>query len=193
MKRKIVALFGLCLSCSSSLSTPPTALLVTVRDPSGSPLPDAAVQVDGSPVGSSNSSGIVETRVPGPEGRRVTIAAVCPEGYKNGEESEVRVPVREMRSVSGERETAIPMRESLICIPTSQLFVLVVNTDQEKQLPILARGSVAAHTDSDGVGQTVIGGEIGEEIEIILDTSSHPELLPRSPSRRFTSCSRFAS
>ena len=172
------------LACNRTPTVERARLAITVRDPSGQPVPDATVQVDEKSVGQSDGNGTAETWVSGREGRRIQTAAVCPEGYRSDKSASKTVTFRLMKPVGDKAAASVPLRADLICTPTSQLFVLVVKTDRAEEIPVVAGGRVATRTDSEGAAQTVLGGAIGEELEVVLDTSDYPDLLPQSPSRR---------
>ena len=172
------------LACNRTPTEERARLTITVRDPSGQPVPDATVQVDGKTAGQSNGDGVTETWVVGREGRRIHTKASCPDGYRADKNATETVTLRLLRPVGDKAGATVPLRSDLICTPTSQLFVLVVKTDRSEEIPIVASGRVATRTDSDGAAQTVLGGTIGEELEVVLDTSDYPDLLPQSPSRR---------
>jgi hypothetical protein len=51
-------------------------------------------------------------------------------------------------------------------------------------LPVHALGRQVAVTDENGIAEVVLEGVPGEEIEVLLNTSEHPDLRPSMPSRR---------
>lgn len=181
----IIALLLICsASCNREPKVDAVALHISVKDLTGNPLPEIGVDVDNKRVGKTNEDGSLETIVSGREGRHVVVSAHCPEGFKAGPEASSDMTVRLLRPVGNEIGSPIPMDVVLICTPVSQQFALIVKTNQQKEIPIIAGGRPAGKTDLDGVAQTVLHGTIGEEIEVVLDTEDFPELLPKSPSRR---------
>jgi hypothetical protein len=178
-----IAFVLLLFSCGRETPTPTVALSVRVREPDDTPVLGAAVQVDRKIAGRTSAQGVVETTVSGKEGRQISVTATCPEGCVASKVT-ATVTMRVLRPVGDNRAAPVPLTADLVCTPTEQQFVLVVKTDARTRIPVIAQGRIAGYTDEDGTAQTVIRGAVGEEIEVVLNTESSPELLPQFPSRR---------
>jgi hypothetical protein len=172
---------------------PPTVRLeVRVLDAEDGPVAGAAVQVNGSPIGSTDPRGTAVTRLEGPEGRRVSVSATCPDGFASKAPQAETLIVRFLRPVylSARDEDGrppapfLPLRATKRCYPETQSFVLLVKTDERMSLPVTIHGQVVATTDADGVAQTVVSGAPGQDIEVLIDTSGQPDLRPEMPTRR---------
>ena len=172
------------VGCNRGQKIESVALLVTVSDLSNTPISDVAVSVDKKVSGLTDRSGVVTVPVTGTEGRPISVTARCPEGYRAGKGAETELTLRILHPLGDAEAPPLPIAANLVCSKVTQQFVLVVRTNQSKELPIVVGGRTAARTDADGVAQTVLTGPIGEEIEVVLDTDDYPTLSPRSPSRR---------
>lgn len=171
-------------SCRGKPKAEMVALHVTVSDLMGDPLSDIGVEVDNKEAGKTNETGSLQANLTGKEGRHVAVSARCPEGFLSGREAAANVTLRFLRSIGNETAQPIPLHATLFCTPVSQQFVLIVKTNQQKEIPIIAQGRTAGKTDLDGAAQAVLSGPIGEEIEVVLNTEDFPELSPKSPARR---------
>jgi hypothetical protein len=176
----LVSMFG----CSSQPKTESVTLQVTVSDLSNTPVEGATVTLDKRRAGKTDADGMLKTIVPGKEGKKITAAVSCPEGYRNGKEATADVTVRVSRPLAKGDGAPLPIFAKLVCVSVTQKFVLVVRTNQSRKIPVSVGGNVIVYTDLDGVAQTVQSGPIGEEIEVVLNTDECPELSPRSPVRR---------
>lgn len=198
MKRYVVKVVLLFVGCPVACETPPVpsvTLAVKVVDVEHQPLKDAAVSLDGVPLGVSDGNGRVSASIKGPEGRRVQLTVSCPERYVLKSEMPREMRVRFMRPMTGPLESTgddrpstafLPLSETVVCRPETQSFVLLVATDQRGDLPVKARGKTVSKTDGDGVAQMVLSGSPGQEIEVVIDTSAQTTLRPAMPSRRLT-------
>jgi hypothetical protein len=167
-----------------ALETEPVPLLVRVHGHRRGPLGGARINVDGAPAGVTDATGLCESALSGPDGRRVEVGLCCPDGLVPAGDAAREITLRRLSPVvAGDRRLA-PIETVFACAPAEREHLLVVRTDGRAGLPVLVDGEVAAQTGLAGTAHVVIREAPGEEIEVVLDTSGRDELRPRSPSRR---------
>ena len=84
----------LCVGCNRGQKIERVALVVTVSDLSNTPISDVAVSVDKKVSGKTDRSGVVNVPVSGKEGRPISVAAECPEGYRAGKDAKTELTLR---------------------------------------------------------------------------------------------------
>lgn len=172
------------ISCVSPETPPVVPILVTVVDDTGAPVEGARVFIDGNPEGDTDAQGAREARVLGPEGRGVSVQVRCPDGYRPIETPPLRITCRFLHEMGSQKDRYIPLSARFTCGLAEQSWVLLVKTDGRDGLPVKALGDTVATTDRDGVAQVLLTGAPGEEMDVVIDTSEHPDLRPENPSRR---------
>jgi len=172
------------LACASPEAPPQVPLIVQVTDEAQAPVKGARISVDGTVDGETDAKGLRETRLSVPEGRNVSVQAHCPDGYRPQESKPQRVTCRYLHDMDGNRGRYLPLTAHFTCGLAEQSWVLLVKTNAKEGLPVKALGETVAQTDRDGVAQALITGAPGEEMDVVIDTASAPELRPKDPSRR---------
>jgi hypothetical protein len=171
-------------SCRSPADAPRRVVLdfVVESDP-GVGLAGALVVVEGERVGQSDSNGFLRASVDAVPGSLIRIEHDCPEGYADPPEAE---PLR-MRDyeVVGPASPS-PMEITLKCRPQKRVGAFVVRARNGFGLPVLLNGEVVAVTNSSGVAHFSSSAPAGSEYVVQIDTTRHPRILPRSPTRLFT-------
>ena len=194
MNIKIIISIALLLTtaCGETASPMHVQLNVKIRDDNSEPVPGVKVLVNNKSIGQSDAKGQVSTALQGKEGRSVSIEIKCPPGFKALLDSKQTIAIRYLRSLR-EPDQIAPMDKDFICAHTIHEHVLIVRTDNRKDIPIKLMGKAVAKTNDNGVAIWRIEGAPGEEILVTLDTSQQPQLRPASPYRRMLlpSKSRF--
>jgi hypothetical protein len=171
-----------CLGCS--LSPQPEAFPLTLRivsDP-GEGLGGATVAYGQDEPQRSDADGRVSVRVLGRQGGIASFVVRCPDGYRSPGEP-VGIVLRRFADPS-----AVPEHE-VACPPLSRQLVVAVRAPGGGGLPVLAGGVELARTDAQGVAHVSWDLPVGESLELTLDTSARPELLPESPRQRYSDLS----
>ncbi len=185
MKRQ-AKLFSLIIlvCCKSPPLIESVDLNIFVKDLSGEPIPEATVYLKQTSIGKTSKEGKLQTGLSGIEGQQFAVSVDCPDGYKTLPSSSSSVVFRKLLKPEGNNMLVIPLTATLTCSAITQKFVLVVKTDPPLEIPISTQGRVVDKISPEGVAQMLLSGQIGEEIEIVLNTESVPEVVPKSPTRR---------
>ncbi len=186
MKNAFFILSVIIGACSNDPAPQSVVLIIEVVDHNERPVPGTDVTIDGASIGATDESGHFQTRLSGPEGRRVHVQISCPDRWI-AEDGETRdLSVRFLKRLDPRESAMAPMDARFKCVYRTRRIVLLVRTDQVPNLPVFALGAQIAATDAEGVAQAVLEGVPGDEIEVTLNTSENPELRPAMPSRRLT-------
>jgi hypothetical protein len=175
-------LFG----CSKEEFSQTVFLDVIVVDRAEQPVANSIVSIDGQRIGKTSALGQLRTPLGGPAGRVVQVKVECPGGLIPRREDIRTVPIRFFRPIEEKSKGWVPLKSRFKCVSKVSPSVLIVRADKQSNLPIEALGRNLSITDENGVAAAVIKGVPGDEIEIIIDTGSRPELKPTMPSRRLT-------
>ena len=161
----------------------PARLLVsfiTQSDP-GEPLSGVSVSVQDLPVGKSDAGGLLQTVLTGRPGQKLTVRYDCPLGHRAEREAPgLQLPDRE-RPAGGVDSVEMVLR----CPPVLRTVAIAVRAGAGVELPVLLDGEPLGQTDSAGVAHFYAEAKPGTQLTVRLDTSSRPELRPRSPFRHF--------
>jgi hypothetical protein len=148
----------------------------------GSPL--AGVSFSGSkPWGVTGKDGRLTQRLAAPESAAIAITATCPPDYKDAPRLP---PVRltKTRRIDDHRTQAIPVE--VRCERRESELLVVVRAERGGRLPVVVDGQPLVSTDDDGIAHVLLRRpRAAGTVEVSLDTSSRPELKPRSPSRTY--------
>jgi hypothetical protein len=159
-------------------------LEIAVDDGAGQPVAGATIGSVGGQPGVTDARGKVALRLDGVLGQVVQLDLQCPTGTRAQAPPAARVVFRRLLEL-GAGAAAVPrQRVSFTCLPQQRPHLLVVRTDHRADLPVLVTGERTTATDVEGVAQLLLHGDVGDEIEVVIDTSSRPELRPAMPSRR---------
>lgn len=158
-------------------------VLVRVADGLGQALSGVKLSAAGVDLGATDAMGQRTLSLPGTEGERVDLSAVCPPGYTGPRERPAFLLDR-VRDARGE-PTDQPIVVSLTCDASSHVALVAVQTGQPG-MTILRGGQPVAQTSSAGTAHVMLREAPGTPIALTLDTSDKPELRPQSPTRTFT-------
>lgn len=157
------------------------AVTFTAEADEGVPLEGVVIAANGSAVGTSDSDGIVQTMIRGPEGTEIQIRYECPEGYRPTEEAKV-LRLHHFESLDPSVQAGLHMRVN--CVPEQRRAVFVVRTGQP-DLPILLDGQEVARTNEVGVAHITREAPPNTAFRLKIDTSGNPRLRPQEPGMQF--------
>ncbi|HEX2881060.1 MAG TPA: hypothetical protein VHO25_16120, partial [Polyangiaceae bacterium] len=170
-------------ACTSTAATAPCPVQVTVSTEVGAPVSGATLRVNDRDVGITNATGELHFASNAPEGSMLSLSVRCPSGFE-AVGAPIPVALRRLTALAGSNAPPA-LRQRLLCRSTEQTSVVVISTDQPALL-VLLDGTPRTTTNSDGIAHIALRGKPDTTFEITLDTSTHPELRPQSPSRHFT-------
>ncbi len=181
-----VVVFGVLFGCSKTPKVPVvTEFKVEVHAESddGNALKDVQVNASHHLLGRTNNAGQLSFPLFGIEGQSVSIDWVCPEGTVTLEQTR-SIRLAHTKSVAlGAKQ---PLKIDAICPRRSREVVVVVHADQGGSIPVLIDGKIATVTSSDGFAEVLLNVDRSiQSIAVGLDTSSRPNLKPKSPNRRY--------
>lgn len=144
----------------------------------GRPLSDVRISSDGTELGPTNESGLLDLTVIGMEGATVPIEARCPSDLGDPEAAPLTLQrVRGIDPRAGSRRVRI----ALECRPLMRNGVLLVRSGGREGIPVHVDGRELARTDAHGLAHVELRYAPHSRIEVTLRTDDYPELSPRSP------------
>lgn len=169
-------------------------VLVRAFDQLGKPLANVQLSAAGQPLGATEASGERSLTLPGAEGDRVDLSAVCPPGYAGPRERPSLLLEKSegpqapgAQAPSGSR----PIELTFTCDSPEQVALIAIRT-AHPNLPVMLRGQTVALTSSTGTAHVLVREAAGNSFQLTLDTSSRQDLRPESPARTFTVTQRDA-
>ena len=159
----------------------PFQVEIRVTSDQAEPVAGAVVSQADAPLGESSGEGIFVATLQGEEGDTVRLQVACPTGYK-GDEASLLVPLRRIKALDG---VLRPLSYSVRCTPSKRTAVLLVRTREASGIPVLVNGKPSGQTSTEGIQHIAYYLEPGSRLDVQLDTSSQPDLLPSSPAREF--------
>jgi len=181
--KTIVLLLFFC-ACTDRQAPKTVPLIIEVLNDAEQPVTQASIALDGQVLGRTDDQGRLSAVLPGPEGRGVEVGVACPDGLVALEGDRRDLLVRFLRPIGLDDATLAPLLARFKCVKKTRSIVLLVRTVESANLPIRVLDRQIGVTDEDGVSQSVIEGIPGDEIEVVIDTSSDKQLRPQMPSRR---------
>ena len=149
-----------------------------VSDGQGAPVEGALVRLEGLGARATDPGGNAVMRISGRAGDVVKVAIQCPPGSLKRGETEAPVILGAAASLDG----GVAMYESrATCVASHMTVPLVVRAKGRAGLPVSVAGRPVATLDAEGVAHVLIEAEAGEDLEVAIDTTGVPSLLPRSP------------
>lgn len=184
--RSLLAVLAGAVICSCGETSPEIQVvmldLVVESDPSV-PLGGVRITVDGRLLGVSSASGQLRASLARELGSLVRIEHDCPEGYRDPLEPTM-LRLRDNRSL---RESSLPTMEiALRCPPSKRIVLIVIRAHNGGGLPVLVDDRVVGRTNAAGVAHVSTVTAPGTELDLRLDTSTQPLLVPRNPTRLLT-------
>ena len=147
----------------------------------GLPLEGLPVKIDDRLVGRTDGDGVVDLSLPGPEGRRVTIAVDPPSGFRGATETRSIVLERLVRADGARAHIEVATRFA----PLSRNYVLLVDVG-EAALPIEIFGVQKGMTNSEGVAMMLVPGVPGDDLQVRVTRGGRRDLVPSLLSHTFS-------
>ncbi len=170
-----------CLLLGACTVAPAPDYQVTVRvesDP-GVALAGASVGFGEERLGSTGAEGLAHVVLHGALGASVPLEVRCPEGY--------RQPRERISVILRASEPNVPAPEYAVsCPPSQRSLVVTVRAQNAVGVPLKQLGKELARTDARGAAHVLLKLRPGEDLTLVLDTSEHPELRPKSPTLKLT-------
>jgi hypothetical protein len=156
-------------------------LRVTALSDEGFALEGLPVKIDDRLVGRTDADGIVDLSLPGPEGRRVTVAVDPPSGFRGATETRSVVLERLVRADGARTRIEVATRFA----PLARNYVLLVDVGQPA-LPIEIFGVEKGVTNSEGVAMMLVPGVPGDDLQVRVTRGARRDLLPAALSHTFS-------
>ncbi|HET9931369.1 MAG TPA: hypothetical protein VFQ35_11800 [Polyangiaceae bacterium] len=165
------------LGCETAVQEQSYELTLRVLSDPNEPLAGANASRGSAALGVSDEHGQVHVLARGREGERVAIDVACPDGYRSPE-GPIAVT---LRKVAGGHGPEYEVR----CPPLRRQLVIAVRAERGANLPVRYLNREIGRTDEAGAALVMLESFTDDTLELTLDTSEEPRLLPRSPSTRF--------
>lgn len=152
------------------------------RSDEGEALGDVQIALHGKPLGSTGPRGILRARLRGREGDLLHFDATCPSGYRAPAEP----AALRLRSASAPPKASGAVRApgaelEIVCSAERRTTALLVSAAGLADLPVRVHGRELGRTDDKGFAHLLLEAAPKTPLRVVLDTSSRPNLLPRSP------------
>lgn len=180
-----LAVLALAAVASSAGCTPDAVerfdVHVTALSDEGLPLEGLPVKIDDRLVARTDADGVVDLSLPGPEGRRVTLAVDPPSGFRGATETRSFVLERLVRADGGRARIEVATRFA----PLSRNYVLLVDVG-EPGLPVEIFGVRKGMTNSEGVAMMLVPGVPGDDLQVRVTRGGRRDLSPPALSHTFS-------
>jgi hypothetical protein len=178
----IVCALALC-ACSESEGRFPV-VVSTVSD--DGPIAGVTVTLGKAVAGKTGADGKLSVNVRGKEGTKVTVSTDVPKGYKLAPGGATALVLRRLTEVEGSDGKAhlLPVEHLVKFVPLVRQYAVLVRVGVPG-LDVETFGTRQAVTNSRGVAMFLYQGAPGDELQVKVDTSSHPELRPQNPTANF--------
>jgi hypothetical protein len=130
-------------------------------------------------LGATGNDGTLAVRVEAMEGAQLEVAAICPDGYDEGNPSTVMLTLRSFVSI--DRASAPGLQTSFQCKPQQRLAAVVVRAVGRAGLPVLLDGKPIGETDAAGIAHLLVRMPPSGTLQLGLDTTRMPLLRPKNP------------
>jgi hypothetical protein len=157
-------------------------LRISALSDEGQPLEKLPVRIDDELIGRTDAAGRLEVALPGPEGRRVTVAVEPPPGFRGSTQTRSVLLDRLVRRADG---TRAPLDVEAHFSPTARSYVLLVDVGIPA-LPVEIFGVKKATTNSEGVAMLMVPGVPGDDLQVRVTRGQRPDLSPPFLGETFT-------
>lgn len=157
-------------------------VLVRAVDDGNNPLANVTLSAGRQSFGVTDATGQRVLRLPGEEGERVDMAAVCPPGYEGPRERPTLL-LKRTQDLSGTGTQ--PIEVTVTCDAKEHVELVALRTGQAG-VPVLLRGQPVAMTSATGTAHVLVREPVGNSFQLTLDTAGKADLRPESPTRMFT-------
>lgn len=169
-------------ACSSEQGRFPV-VISTLTD-EGKPFPDLAITLGHTPAGRTDATGHLRLRVVGKEGEKIAVTVQMPKGYRLTPGQATSFVLRRLTDIEGSAGRPLPIEHVVKLSPLIRPYAVLVRVGVPG-LPVETFGTRQAVTNSKGVAMFLYRGAPGDELQVRLDTSAHPELRPQNPTTSF--------
>ena len=180
MRAALVAALLLSNACNPESSRFPVVITTLTDD--GKPLAELAITLGNVGAGKTDADGHLKIRVGGKEGKRIPVTVAVPKGYRLIT-PEAPLVLRHLADLEGGGRP-LPVAYTIKLAPLQRQYAVMVRVGVGG-LPVQAFGHPRATTNAEGVALFLYDGAPGDELQIKVDTSAHPELRPQNPSASF--------
>jgi hypothetical protein len=158
------------------------ALHFRIADDRGHPLSGVTLRLGELLLGRSDTEGLLAARVRGREGERHPLHVECPDpSVPARAPAELRLD--RLRQLGGGDVRALDVQ--VVCPRRLRSVVVVVSGAELAGMPIVVDGSLAGRVSVAGAAFLRVDDLPGRRHEVVIDTSAHPELVPRDPAAAF--------
>jgi len=178
---RLVLALALLSACSDGSGRFPVSISVVADD--GTPFSDMPVNFNNTVGGRTGADGKLRTHVLGKEGQKIAVSIAMPKGYKQSSTAASSLVLRHLVDTTDNGRT-LPVEHTIKLSPLVRQYAVLVRAGQPG-LPVEAFGAEQAVTNSEGVAMFLYTGTPGDELQIKLATTAHPELRPQNPSSSF--------
>jgi hypothetical protein len=158
-------------------------VVVTTITDDGKPLAELPVTLGKSLAGKTDADGKLKVRVVGKEGQRIPVGITPPKGYRLAAPPSALV-LRRLVDIEGSSGHPLPIEHTVKLSPLQRQYAVLVRVGVAG-LPVETFGTQQAITNERGVATFLYTGAPGDELQVKLDTSAHPELRPQNPTSSF--------
>jgi hypothetical protein len=170
----------LVISCNPEASRFPVVITTLTDD--GKPLADLPITLGNIAAGKTDAQGHLKVRVGGKEGKRIAVTVGVPKGYRLVA-PEAQLVLRHLNDLeNGGRP--LPVEHTIRLAPLQRQYAVLVRVGVGG-LAVEAFGTRRAITNDQGVALFLYDGAPGDELQVKVDTSAHPELRPQNPTASF--------
>jgi hypothetical protein len=175
--------------CKGQPGSPRFAVQLRARTPGGQAVAGVRAWADGRALGATSELGLLGAGLHGREGGAVELSTACPPAYRT-EPASRRLILRRVHgaavSTGGTDELELDVR----CVPieTSAALIVLASSDLGRAvdgLPVRVQDEVIGQIERDGSAHLLVTAPANTTLRVQIDTSAHPELLPRSPVHSF--------
>jgi hypothetical protein len=180
--RALLLALALCAGCNEEATRFPVVVSAITDD--GKPIADLAITLGNRPAGKTDADGKLKVRVQGKEGQKIAVGVTPPKGYKLASTAASTLVLRRLVDIEGGSGHALPIEHIVRLSPLERQYAVLVRVGVPG-LPVETFGTQQAVTNSKGVAMFLYRGAPGDELQVRVDTSQHPELRPQNPGASF--------
>ena len=185
LSREVTTAMGAVSLLTLAACDPPPApkfeITVTVASDPGRPMANASLTGAGKELGKTGADGKVTLALAAREGESLDILVTCPAGFQS--------PAKPISVVFRKLPDGQRPEYPATCPPTERAAVISVHVDAVDprdqnfiaNLPVNYIGKTYTRTDAGGAGHFVVPVSPDEQLTVVLDTSTVPELVPKNP------------
>lgn len=171
----VLSLAGLgCTSVNAEIPASNFTLGLQVKSDTGKPLQGATISRDAKVVATTGADGRAQFTTLGRDGTSLTTNVACPAGFTSPT-SPVTFKLARLAEPSRVVEVDV------VCPRASRQLVVALKLENGAHLPVKVLNQVVARTDESGAATFTMDVAPRTPVQVMIDTSDHPELKPESP------------